>query len=63
MQRVHVDDLTGFLFAQSDEWDFLRLPAVADSDDAISLSTESIYRRRSGEALSPEREPLKFWTC
>jgi hypothetical protein len=57
MQRVHVDDLTGFLLAQS-EWDVLSLPTVADSDEAISLSAERTYRRRSGNALSPEREPL-----
>jgi len=25
-QRVHIDDLTGFLLAQSDEWDVLSLP-------------------------------------
>ncbi len=25
MQRVHVDDLTGFLLAQSDEWEVLSL--------------------------------------
>jgi hypothetical protein len=59
MQRVHIDDLTGFLLAQSDEWDVLSLPAVADSDETIPLSAERTYRRRSGEALSPEREPLE----
>ena len=58
MQRVHIDDLTGFLLAQSDEWEVLSLPAVADSDEIIPLSAERTYRRQSGEALSPEREPL-----
>ena len=58
MQRVHIDDLTGFLLGQSDEWDVLSLPAVADSDEVIPLSAERIYRRKAGEALSPEREPL-----
>jgi hypothetical protein len=58
MQRVHVDDLTGFLLGQSDEWDVLSLPAVAYFDEIIPLSAEHTYRRRSGEALSPEREPL-----
>src|ERR1043166_3633861 len=28
MQRVHVDDLTGFVLSQSDEWDVLNLPAI-----------------------------------
>jgi predicted phage terminase large subunit-like protein len=58
MQRVHVDDLTGFLLAQSDEWDVLSLPAIADCDETIPLSAQRTYRRKSGEALSPEREPL-----
>jgi hypothetical protein len=58
MQRVHIDDLTGFLLSQSDEWDVLSLPAVAYFDEIIPLSAEHTYRRQSGEALSPEREPL-----
>ncbi len=58
MQRVHIDDLTGFLLGQSDEWDVLSLPAIADFDEIIPLSAERTYRRQSGEALSPEREPL-----
>ena len=58
MQRVHVDDLTGFLLAQSDEWDVLSLPAIAECDEAIPLWDDRMYLRKSGEALSPEREPL-----
>jgi hypothetical protein len=37
MQRVHVDDLTGFLLAQSDEWEVLSLPAIAECDETIPL--------------------------
>ena len=59
MQRVHIDDLTGFLLSQSDEWDVLSLPAIVESDEATPLSAERTYCRRSGEALSPEREPLE----
>jgi predicted phage terminase large subunit-like protein len=58
MQRVHIDDLTGFLLDQSDEWDVFSLSAIADCDEAIPLSAHRTYRRKSGEALSPEREPL-----
>jgi hypothetical protein len=57
MQRVHIDDLTGFLLAQSDEWDVLSLPAVADSEEVIPTWHGQLYRRRLGEVLSPEREP------
>jgi predicted phage terminase large subunit-like protein len=58
MQRVHIDDLTGFLLSQSDEWHVLSLPAIAYFDETIPLSAERTFRRQSGEALSPEREPL-----
>jgi hypothetical protein len=30
MQRLHLDDLTGFLLSQSDEWTLLSLQAIAD---------------------------------
>jgi predicted phage terminase large subunit-like protein len=58
MQRVHIDDLTGFLLSQTDEWDVLSLPAIAYSDEFIPLSAKRVHHRKSGEALSPEREPL-----
>ena len=37
MQRVHIDDLTGFLLGQSDEWDVLTLPAIATSEAIIPV--------------------------
>ncbi len=58
MQRVHMDDLTGFVTSQSDEWEVLNLPAIAEIDEAIPISDTKVHRRRVGEALSPEREPL-----
>jgi predicted phage terminase large subunit-like protein len=58
MQRVHIDDLTGFLLAQSDEWDVLSLPAIAPCDATIPTWHRQTYHRRIGQALSPEREPL-----
>ncbi|MGB6325736.1 MAG: phage terminase large subunit [Methylocella sp.] len=58
MRCVHIDNLTGFLLGQSDEWDVLSLPAVAYFDETIPLSAEHTYLRKSGQALSPEREPL-----
>jgi predicted phage terminase large subunit-like protein len=58
MQRVHIDDLTGFLLEQSDEWDVLSLPAIADSHSVIPTWCGQTYTRQMGEALSPEREPL-----
>ena len=58
MQRVHMDDLTGFLLNQSNEWVVLSLPAVADYDQVVPISEGGVYRRKAGEALSPEREPV-----
>lgn len=58
MQRVHVDDLTGFLLDQSDEWEVLSLPAIAEHDEDIQIGARRFYRRELGAPLSPEREPL-----
>lgn len=60
MQRVHMDDLTGFVLSKSDEWEVLSLPAVAEADAVIPISDTEVHSRRVGEALSPEREPLSI---
>jgi hypothetical protein len=54
MQRVHIDDLTGFLLDQSDKWDVLSLPAIADhpfvappphsGNDALSTFCQDVLR-------------------
>jgi predicted phage terminase large subunit-like protein len=59
MQRVHMDDLTGFVMSQSDEWELLSLPAIAEFEETIPLGHGRSHRRQFGEALSPEREPLR----
>ncbi len=58
MQRVHMDDLTGFLLSQSDAWELLSLPAIAEFEEIVPLGNGRTHHRRFGEALSPEREPL-----
>jgi predicted phage terminase large subunit-like protein len=58
MQRVHIDDLTGFLLDQSDEWHVLSLPAIAHHDETIPTWEDQNYFRRAGEVLAAEREPL-----
>jgi hypothetical protein len=58
MQRVHMDDLTGFVLSTSDEWEILNLSAIAEVDEVIPISATEVHRRRVGEALSPVREPL-----
>jgi len=58
MQRVHLDDLTGFVLDGEDEWKVLRLPAVAEYQEVIPLGFGRSHQRQPGEALWPEREPL-----
>jgi predicted phage terminase large subunit-like protein len=59
MQRLHMDDLTGFLLAQSDEWEVLSLPAIAEFDEEIRIAANRVYHRAAGEVLSPRREPIE----
>jgi predicted phage terminase large subunit-like protein len=58
MQRVHMDDMTGFLTEQSNEWEVLNLPAIADHAQTVACWNGKPYYREAGEVLSPEREPL-----
>jgi predicted phage terminase large subunit-like protein len=58
MQRVHMDDLTGFVLRHSDEWTLLSLPAIAESNETIPLTMGRIHERQLGDVLSPQREPL-----
>jgi predicted phage terminase large subunit-like protein len=58
MQRVHVDDMSGFLLSESDEWHVLNFPAIADCEETIPTWGGQTYRRKLGSVLSPEREPL-----
>jgi len=55
-----MDDLTGFLLGQSDEWELLSLPAIASFDETVPIGQGRHYRRKAGEALSPVREPLEI---
>lgn len=59
MQRVHMDDLTGFLQRQSDEWEVLALPAIAEGAEQVAIAPGRFHQRCPGDALSPAREPLE----
>jgi predicted phage terminase large subunit-like protein len=54
---LHIDDLTGFVLGQSDNWTVLSLPAIAELHEDIMLPFERVHRRRPGDLLAPEREP------
>ncbi|MBV7259009.1 phage terminase large subunit [Erythrobacter crassostreae] len=57
MQRLHEFDLTGMLL-EAGGWNHLSLPAIATEDATIPLTRGKQHKRKSGEVLHPEREPL-----
>ena len=56
MQRLHDDDLCGFLLKNSHDWVVLSLPAIALKDEQIPIGDGRFYDRRIGDVLHPERE-------
>jgi predicted phage terminase large subunit-like protein len=56
MQRVHQDDLAGYLQEQGG-FDVLNLPAIAQHDEAFELDDCRTYTRRKGEILHADHEP------
>ena len=61
MQRLHEDDLVGHVLAQ-EGWEVLSFPAIAEADEVHRIETiwgAQCFRRRQGEALHPDREPLE----
>ncbi len=59
MQRVHMDDLSGFLSSGSSAWEVLSLPAIAEADEQIAIGDGVFHHRRAGEALHPALESLE----
>ncbi len=58
MQRVHLNDLAGYLLDSSKDWTVLNLAAIAEEDEDIEIGRGKLYRRRAGEALHPRYESL-----
>jgi predicted phage terminase large subunit-like protein len=59
MQRVHMNDLCGFLTEASEDWTVLSLPAIAEVEERIPIGDEEVYYRLVGEVLHPAHEPLE----
>jgi len=59
MQRLHIDDLVAHVLGKGGDWVQLNLPAVAEFDQTIATGRDSVYHRRAGELLHPEREPMR----
>ena len=55
MQRLHVDDLAGYLIQQG--WKVLELPAIAEVEQVIQIGPDRFHRRAVGDVLHPRREP------
>ena len=58
MQRVHMDDLSGFLSNSTDDWEILSLPAIAEVEEDIPIGNGKTHNRQIDEALHPELESL-----
>jgi hypothetical protein len=56
MQRLHDNDLCGFISRNSPGWVVLSFPAIACEDERIQLGEGRFHERRVGDALHPERE-------
>jgi hypothetical protein len=56
MQRLHLDDLVGYLLEQGG-WTHLNLPAIAEIQERIQLGAGRFHIRKPGDLLHPEREP------
>ena len=58
-QRVHLNDLTGFLIENSDDWTILSLPAIAEDHEYVRTAEKRLHLRLPGEALHPEHESIE----
>jgi predicted phage terminase large subunit-like protein len=58
MQRVHQDDLAGYLQEQGG-FEVLSLPAIGQRDETFALGNGRSYTRQKGELLHPEHEPVE----
>ena len=58
MQRVHQNDLAGYLQEQGN-FEVLNLPAIAQRSETYELGDGRLYTRQKGELLHPEHEPAQ----
>jgi predicted phage terminase large subunit-like protein len=54
MQRLHSDDLAGHMLGQ-EEWEQIRIPAIAVGRERWDLGHGQLKIRRKGELIQPER--------
>jgi predicted phage terminase large subunit-like protein len=56
MQRLHDDDLCGFVLKNSRDWVVLNFPAIAREDEQIQIGDGRFHHRRVGDVLHPGLE-------
>ena len=54
MQRLHEDDLSGYLLEHEEGWHHLKIPAIAEEDEAWSLSDGTLFKRSTGDVICPD---------
>jgi predicted phage terminase large subunit-like protein len=59
MQRIHVDDLVGYLLESDAGFEVLSLPAVAQSTTTYDLGGGRTHIREKGDLLHPTHEPVE----
>jgi predicted phage terminase large subunit-like protein len=59
MQRIHVDDLVGYLLDSDAGFEVLSLPAVAQSTTTYDLGGGRTHVREKGDLLHPTHEPAE----
>ncbi len=59
MQRIHVDDLVGYLLDSDAGFEVLSLPAVAQSTTTYDLGGGRTHTREKGDLLHPAHEPAE----
>jgi predicted phage terminase large subunit-like protein len=59
MQRIHVDDLVGYVLESDAGFEVLNLPAVAQSTTTYDLGGGRTHVREKGDLLHPAHEPAE----
>lgn len=59
MQRVHMNDICGFLTENSHDWKVLSLPAIAEVEERIPIGRNEFHHREIGEPLHPAHESIE----
>lgn len=58
MQRVHENDLTGYLLETPNHWTHVKIPQIATEDELWEVR-DKVYRRKEGELLNPQQMDIK----